>query len=150
MHWYCDFEGYQLDGANFIVKEISILSSDGHHCFTYLIRSSKLQHVCDNATLRYQFNRHKLHVKYGEYGFNEAMDDIYNKAAGCIIYVKGLEKTKFLRDNYFNAKELQSVPSFKNLNNCLSECCNYPHSIYCARRTVHELKHFIDTNNITL
>jgi hypothetical protein len=151
MYWFCDFKGYQFNTNNFIVKEISILSSDGLQCFTYLIKSpSQLMHISDNATLRYQFNRHKLHLKCGDYNFNEAMHDIYNKTANHMIFVKGFEKTMFLNDNYFHAKELQSVPAFKRLTNCLSECCNYSHGIYCARRKVHELKHFIDANNIIL
>jgi hypothetical protein len=150
MYWFCDFEGYQFN-SNFIVKEISILSSDGSQCFTYLIRSpSKLIHACDNATLRYQFNRHKLHFKCGDYSFNEAMDDIHKKTAHHTIFTKGLEKTRFLKDNYFDAQELQSLPPFNMLNNCMSECCNYSHGAYCARRKVHELKHFIDSNNIIL
>jgi hypothetical protein len=151
MYWFCDFEGYQLNASKFIVKEISILSSDGYQCFTYLIKSSsKLLHIGDDATLRYQFNRHKLHLKLGDYNFNEAMDDIYNKTAYCTIYLKGLEKTKFLKDIHFHVKELESVPAFRKLNNCLSQCCNYSHGVFCARRKVHELKHFIDINNIIL
>ena len=151
MYWYCDFEGYQFNTGYFIVKEISILSSDGNQCFTYLVRSpSKLLHTSNYATMSYQFNRHHLHLKFGYYSFSEAMDDIYKKIEHQIMFVKGVEKTKFLIDNGFHAKELQSVPAFKRLNNCLSECCVYPHGMYCARRKVHELKHFIDSNKIVL
>src|SRR5437867_3759034 len=68
----------------------------------------------------------------------------------CITYVKGGEKTQFLEDEGFEVRNLDFVPSFKTLNECTTDWCEIKHGKSCARRKVHELKRYIDSNGIVL
>ena len=145
MSWFLDFEGFQLPNDGFIVKEIAILSSDGDRCYNYFIRGPKSITIDSGATYNYQYDRHKLKWEWGDYEFDEAMQDIENKIGFDTVYVKGLEKCKFIslllpKASYI---ELQYVPAFKHLNNCMQERCEVKHGNNCARRKVYELMHAV-------
>src|SRR5271163_4527 len=151
LFWYCDFEGFSCGGNDFIVKKISILSSDGTQCFTYKVGSpNNYIYSPQDKTFRYQFERHHLAWEDGDYSFSHAMWDITMKVKGCVLYVKGLEKQRFLQNYFPYVSQLDMVPSFKQLNSCTTEWCEYRHGKCCARKKVHELKHFVDTNGIVL
>jgi len=147
MFWYCDFEGYRIGTDEFIVKEIAILSSDGLQCYNYLVKNP-LKYPCfpQNETTLFQFNRHRLSWNFGDYSFNEAIDDIWRKVKVDNVYVKGLEKKQFLEQHLFSVLELHFMPSFKDLNETLHEWCDVKHGIWCARRKVNELKRYVDTH----
>lgn len=151
LYWFLDFEGYSCGGHDFIVKEISILSNDGVHCFTYRV-SSPNNYTCfpQDRTFRYQFQRHQLAWEEGDYSFSSAIHDILNKVNSGILFVKGLEKQRFLELYFPYVSQLNMIPSFKHLNSCHTEWCEYRHGKYCARRKVHELKYFVDSNKINL
>ena len=70
------------------------------------------------------------------------MNDIWRKVNVNLVLVKGLEKMKFLQEHLLNVEELESAPAFKYLNDCHHEWCDVKHGIWCARRKVHELRHF--------
>ncbi len=150
--WYIDFEGYQLAPDDYIVKEISILKSDGSACFTYLVNSPKnyAYRPENNQTMQYQFNRHKLGWNFGDFMFRDVMADIRAKVEDKMVFCKGLEKCKFLFNYMWRVSDLPMIPSFKTLKNCSTDWCNYRHGAQCAQRKVYELRHYVETNNITL
>ena len=151
LHWYCDFKGYSCGGNDFIIKEISILSSDGTQCFTYRVASpSNYIYFPQDNTFKYQYDRHHLVWEDGDYSFSHAIGDIASKVKGGIMYVKGLEKQTFLENYFPYVSQLDMVPSLKTLNSCITEWCEYRHGKYCARRKVHELKFYVDNNKVAL
>src|SRR5438552_2989161 len=159
LFFYLDFEGYQCCAAaatnNFIVKEISILSSNGQHCFTYLVKSpaasDRRQFLPDNATFKYQYRRHNIRWDNGDFTFAHAMSDIAAKVGAYAVYVKGPEKHRFFQKYLPYVIELgMLLPLIKKLSNCATECCQYYHGNYCARRKVHELKYYVDSQGIIL
>src|SRR6266849_8072701 len=150
--WYCDFEAYRFARFQYIVKEVSILKSDGTECYTYMVKSPKnyMWTPFNNKTMQYQYNRHKLKWEDGYYTFNEAMEDIRVKVEDRLVYAKGLEKVNFLERELWMVRDLDMIPSFKKLNNCSNQWCELRHGSKCARRKVHEMKHYVDTNDIKL
>ena len=151
LYWYCDFEGYNCGRDDFVVKEISILSSDGTQCFTYRV-TSPINYIYfpDDKTFRYQFQRHNLAWEDGDYSFRHTMNDIMAKVRGYAVFCKGDQKQRFLMNYLPYVAQLDMVPSIKRLNSCLSERCEYQHCKFCARKKVYELKHYIDSNKIIL
>ena len=75
---------------------------------------------------------------------------IRQKVLGHVVYIKGLKKQTFLQHYLPYVVQLDMVPSFKKLNVCPTEWCEHRHGCHCARRKVHELKRYIDSNNIQL
>ncbi len=100
--------------------------------------------------MHYQFKRHKIRWEAGDHSFKDAMDDIRKKVEDRSVYVKGFEKVQFLQNELWLVHDLEFIPSFKKLNNCYSDWCEYRHGSYCARRKVHELKNYIDTHKLVL
>jgi len=138
-HWYLDFEAYQVHGT-FYLKEVALLRSDGEFCYNYFIRNpSSMPIRPPSATTHYQYLKHRLRWNFGDYYFNEAMNDIIYKVGNHKILVKGHEKVLYLRSVLDNIVEIDWLPSFKYLNNCLPERCKVRHGNHCARRKVHEL-----------
>jgi len=151
LYWLIDFEGYGCGGDDFIVKEISILNSDGTQCFTYMVSSpNNYTYFPQDSTFRYQYERHHLAWENGDYSFSHAIGDIMAKVRGYCVFCKGLEKQRFLENYLPYVAQLDMVPSFKQLNSCMTEWCEYRHGKFCARRKVYELKHYIDTNGLVL
>jgi hypothetical protein len=139
-YWYLDFEAYQVKGKYYL-KEVALLSADGEYCYNYFIRNpSSMPYRPPGATTHYQYLKHQLRWNFGDYHFNEAMDDIFKKVADDTILVKGREKVEYLKTELNNVKEIDWLPSFKYLNNCLHERCTVRHGNCCARRKVHELQ----------
>ena len=97
----------------------------------------------NNPTMQFQFNRHHLEWNSGEHTFDDVMRFISRKTKTSYIFVKGLAKQRFLERYLPHVVDLEMLPSFKQLNSCMSECCER-HGKYCARRKVHELKYYID------
>jgi len=151
MYWFIDFESFKLQGEDYVVKEIAILSSDGSQCYNYRIKSPK-HYLCpyEDATFNFQFLRHMIRWDDGDYSFYEALADIWVHLGGNMVYVKGLEKKIFLDRHLFRVAELHMVPAFKKLNSCILSWCEHMHGKFCSRRKVSELKHYIDTNKIIL
>ena len=120
--WLCDFEAYKSDSGQFIVREISILKSDGTECYSYMVKSPKNCYYTpyNNQTMHYQFKRHKIRWEAGDHSFKDAMDDIRKKVEDRSVYVKGFEKVQFLQNELWLVHNLQFIPSFKKLNNCYS------------------------------
>ena len=83
--------------------------------------------------------------EFGDYEFYEAMMDIARKLCSDTVFIKGPEKFEFIHRMFPRPKfvELQDVPAFKNLNNCVSERCEMRHGKHCARRKVYELRHAV-------
>lgn len=142
MFWYCDFEAYQIGNADFIIKEICILSNDGCECYNYFITNpKKFPFFPDNNTsLSHQYRRHKLRWTFGDYSFQEAMDDIRRKVRDWPVLVKGNQKVQFLQQHLYHVKEIEGLPALKYLNNCPQDWCDYKHGVNCARRKVHEIR----------
>lgn len=149
MYWLIDFEGYSYGYHDYIIKEICILSSDGKQCFNYFIRNPKNEpSIPNNKTILYQYNRLKLKWRFGDFSFNEALDDIFYKVGSANLCIKGSEKKQFLeKQGFITVHEIEGIPSFKVLNECMGEWCEIRHGKWCARRKVNELKRFIDNNS---
>ena len=89
MFWYCDFEAYQIGQADFIIKEICILSSDGCQCYNYFVTNpKKFPFFPSSASVCYQFRRHKLNWAFGDYSFEEAIYDIMDKVKSDLVLVR--------------------------------------------------------------
>ena len=73
------------------------------------------------------------------------MMGIAQKLRSDTVYVKGREKFEYLRNMFPRPMfvELEDVPAFKNLNNCVHERYEMRHGNHCARRKVYELKHAV-------
>lgn len=145
MMWFLDFVGFQISKIGFIVKEITILSSEGDRCYNYFITGPKEYPSNHYKTLYFQYNMHKLQWDFGDYEFDEAMTDIACKLRTDTVYIKGKEKFEFISSIFPRPKfiELEKVPAFKHLNNCLNERCEVKHGNHCARRKVYEIRDFI-------
>ena len=150
MFYFLDFEGYKYGGESFVVKELAILSSDWSQCFTYFIKSPNNVYPSWDSTLAYQFNRHKLGWNIGDFHFRDAIARVKEMTIGCLIYVKGDEKQRFLEMYFNHVEQLNMLPSIKTLSSCRGEECENQHGKYCARRKVHEFKKFLDDNQIKL
>lgn len=140
--WYIDFEGYHFDNR-FFVKEIAILNKDTYACYNYFVKNPcEIPLPPNTQTIHYQFKRHNLRWKLGDYSFSEAIADIILKVKHDAVYGKGTEKVKFLQRWLPQIEEMTWITtSFKNLYNCPSEVCEIRHGINCARRKVHELQY---------
>ena len=80
MYWIIDFESFKADRDDFVIKELSILSSDARQCYTYLIKPPAYQPVpSDNTTINYQYQRQRLAWNCGDFTLKEAMSDILKK-----------------------------------------------------------------------
>jgi hypothetical protein len=138
MVWYVDFEAYQIDG-HYYVKEIAIID---RHCYNYFIKNPRhLPYLPNNSTTYFQFTRHELPWNFGNVTFVEAIHDIRQKVKFDTIYCKGTEKTKFLKAWLPQTIEIDWIPAFNELNNCIHETCDYEHGNNCARRKVHEMQY---------
>lgn len=151
MYWFLDFEAYKFE-EDFIIKEICILSSDGLQCFNYHVSSPKtypclIKYI---KTFDYQLKRHKLSWNSGECKFEDVMKEIVEKISDKNTYVKGLEKQRFLEKYLWYVHDLVMLPSFKDMNKCISTWCDVSHGKNCAKRKVHELKCYVIENNINL
>lgn len=140
--WYIDFEGYQFDNK-YIVKEIAILNKDTLVCYNYFVNSpSKIPERPITQTTYYQYKRHNLRWKFGDYHFWDAIGDIMSKVKCDAVYGKGPEKVKYLQEWLPQIEEMTWIQTpFKKLYNCVSEVCNIAHGLNCARRKVHELRY---------
>ena len=145
MIWFLDFEAYHIEGDGefkYVVKEVSILNRNGERCYTYFVKNpSILPNMPNTETANFQFQRHGLRWKFGDYSFCEAIKDIDRKVGSDIVNVKGLQKSNFIKEYLLNVVEVEGLPPFKDLNNCMSERCEVKHGNQCARRKVHELRH---------
>jgi len=144
--WYVDFEGYHYDGR-FVVKEIAILNKVTLQCFHYFVKNPcNLPNAPNTQTIDYQFKRHKLRWKSGDYHFLDAICDIMTQVKhNDSVYAKGLEKVNYLKIWLPQIQEMTWISTpFKKLYNCVSEVCEIGHGLNCARRKVHELR-YIDT-----
>ena len=137
-----DFEAYVEDGK-YWVKEICILfNGDTDHCYNYFVKAHKMGWNNPDSQ-NFQFRRHGLRKDFGDYHFNEAIRDIQNKVGNDKVYVKGLEKTNFIKLYLPNVEELVDYGAFKDYNQFMMECCGFAHSmLFCARRkcfVLHEI-----------
>ena len=131
-----------MDGK-VIIKEICILRGD--ECYNYFITGPKSLYVEDSNTLQYQYNMHRLKWLFGDFRFSEAMTDIALKLKTNDVFIKGNEKSQVMSRIFPSANfiELDHIPAFKYLNNCLQERCEVKHGNHCARRKVYELRHYM-------
>src|SRR2546428_4252467 len=116
MVWFLDFEAYHIesyDGRDFeelryIVKEVSILSGDGDRCYTYFVKCPRtLPYMPNTETASFQFQRHGLRWKFGDYSFCEAIKDIDRNVGSDTVYVKGLQKSNFIKEYLLDVVELK-------------------------------------------
>ena len=144
--WFLDFEAYRAD-SKIIIKELCILK-DGT-CYNYHIVGSKSLPIDNFQTYQFQYNLHRLEWGFGDYKFNDVIEDIALKLKSDTVYIKGNEKFKYMCDVLpsVNFVELENVPSFKHLNNCLHERCEVRHGNHCARRKAYELKNYMLREN---
>jgi hypothetical protein len=149
MKWYIDFEGYQCLTNYYVVKEIALLREDGQQCYVSYVKSP-LNYCFDvnNPTMQFQYNRHKLKWEEGDHTFDHVMRFISQKVKNEFVFVKGIDKQRFLERYLPHVVDLEMLPSFKYLNSCPAECCDKYHGKYCARRKVHELKYYIDNYKV--
>ena len=144
MSWFLNFEGYQFPEGSFVIKEIAILNSDGGRCYNYFITSQR--HILYYIAKPFSISIECItRWEFGDYELNEAMMDITRKLRSDTVYVKGREKFEYLRNLFPRPMfvELEDVPAFKNLNNCVHERCQIRHGNHCARRKVYELRHAV-------
>ena len=146
MVWYMDFVGYSCHPQGFIVKEIAILHDSGERCYNYFVTGPRVYPLHQSSVIQYQYNMHRLDWNWGDYEFDEAMADIARKLGEDTVYIKGTEKCKFMCKQLSKPKfmELEDIPAFHTLNNCVHERCNVRHGNHCARRKVYELMYFIN------
>jgi hypothetical protein len=85
--------------------------------------------------------RHKLPWNYGNVSFHYAIGDIQQKVKFGAIYCKGSEKANFLQEWLPQIIDIDWIPAFNKLNNCIHEKCLYDHSNNCARRKVYEIQY---------
>jgi hypothetical protein len=143
-YWFLDHEAYCYDRRCY-PKEICILSDDGDLCYNYFIKTSNDDILpSDHPTVKFQFERHKLRLNFGDYDLDEAVHDIKLKVKNDTVYVKGLQKSDLWKKQLSNVIELTGIPSLKNLNNCIKERCDVKHGNSCARRKVFEMKFVYD------
>lgn len=121
MIWVLDFEGYQLDSALFPV-EIALYSCKQEIWVMFYVTYP--YPYFDNRTTEHQYNRHRL--KWNEHHgqslsrtVNQIIDILKN--SDTILYVKGREKFKavrdwFSRDNSIHVEEVSEIPSIRTLN----------------------------------
>lgn len=140
--WYIDFEAYQLDNK-YYVKEISIVNKDTLQCYNYFVKNpSEIPDRPNNQTFWYQYKRHHLRWKFGDYNFLEAIGDIIIKVKGDAVFGKGPDKVNYLKIWLPQIEEMTwIVTPFRSLYNCISEVCEIEHGLNCARRKVHELRY---------
>jgi len=61
MYWFLDFESYNIGREEYVVKEMSILASDGTQCYSYMVKPPKHFYAPENyITFIYQYTRHRL------------------------------------------------------------------------------------------
>lgn len=145
--WFCDFECYQFSNQRMYIKEIAILSNDGERCYNYHIFYPCSMALCAQSkkTEEFQYLRHRLPWSFGNYTFFQAINDIKEKVGSSDeILIKGLQKCNYLKQFLCNVKCIGEQPSFNKLTNCLTEMCEIPHSMYCARRKVYELHYLFN------
>lgn len=140
--WYIDFEGYHYENR-FIVKEIAILNKDTQQCYNYFVTNPcTIPNRPLLQSINFQYKRHNLRWRFGDYLFLDAIADIMAKVKGDAVYAKGSEKVKFLQTWLPQTEEMTWITtSFNKLYNCVSEVCEIGHGLNCARRKVHELRH---------
>lgn len=151
MYWFLDFESYKIGGEEYVVKEMSILASDGTQCYSYMVKPPKHFYAPENyMTFIYQYTRHRLPWNFGDYTFKEVIEDIGKKVGIQNVYVKGAEKSRFLKKHLFNLHELELLSSLNTMNKCIGDCCEVKHGRHCARRKVCELRAYVNNNNVLL
>jgi hypothetical protein len=94
----------------------------------------------EQRTANVQYSRHRLPWTFGTYTFEQAINGIQEHVfPHQLVFVKGLEKAKFLNRYIRNITVLPEKPAMKELNNCLDKICWIPHGKCCACRKVFEL-----------
>src|ERR1700721_2277428 len=151
MTWFLDFVGFQFPATGFIVKEIAILNSAGSRCYNYFITGPKPLIVDTHNIYNFQYGMHNLQWEWGDYEFDEVMQDIERKLGCDTVYVKGGEKYDFINRLLQSVTliELEHVPAFKYLNSCMHERCEVKHGNHCARRKVYELKNALEKQGLS-
>ena len=143
MAWFLDYVGYSCKDSGFIIKEIAIVTLDGERCYNYFITGPHAYPINHCQTINYQYKMHNLMWDFGDYEFNEAMMDIARKLCNDKVYVKGYEKQKLISSLFpsITCVELNDIPRFNELNNCIHERCEVKHGNHCARRKAYEIRH---------
>jgi len=140
MSWFLAFEGFTF--PTFIVKEIAILHADGERCYNYIITGPKPSPP--DIYLDTLPQRHRLRWQCGDYEFYEALEDIESKVCVDMLFVKAGKKYEFVKSIFPSIRviPLSGVPPFTQLNDCLHTRCEVKHGYFCARRKVHEIRHY--------
>ena len=148
MPWFLAFEGSMRQSQQtvffptYIVKEMALLHEDGERCYNYFITGPKPtppDFILDSLP-----QRHRLRWEFGDYEFYEALEDIESKVGTEMVFVKEGKKCKFVKSILpsIQVVPLGYVPPFTQLNDCLHKRCKVKHGNFCARRKVHEIRHY--------
>ena len=143
----CDFEAYQLGNAGtYYPLEIALLNCDTKTCEMFYVKY--LQNIHD-LTTQFQFKRHGIGWKDG----NEFLEQAFYKMNSLvsyndIIYVKGLEKTKYIREWFplVVVIEILNAPSLMEIKTDVSFTCHkHNPKLYlaCAKRKAYSLLPYV-------
>lgn len=150
MELIVDFQGFKDPANNFIVKEFAVTSSDGQLLQHWFVRSPYSFSNLDLKTTRQcnwlTRNYHGIKWQDGDITIQSLHRQLLPILKDSIVYVKGLEKAKYLEE-FFQVSQVYDVenyPSLKNLHSPKVRCFFHRHTedMTCALNNVLKLLHF--------
>ena len=162
MEYIVDLQGFQMPINQFVVKEIAVMDIKSDHHVVHLFEppcvwsSLPAKYKCTNTWLTR--NYHNLYWEDGYFPYKILKDAVKSmlRNASC-IYVKGLEKKRFLEKLLHNKYYVIDVndancPSLKKLSeNNFMKCPNHfdeNANFQCALRNVQMLKTWICEHSV--
>lgn len=154
-----DIQGFKNNLNKFIVKEIAIYSVDGNlvkHCFLKSpISFNELSTFYKKQAIFNQSFYHGIPWNMGENHFHTLhtqLQEIFGN--GCKIFVKGLEKAKFIQEVFPDVDAIdlgdKGFPSLKKMTQNY-KCSFHKYTKYmCAHDNVKKILCYIQQNKIML
>ena len=154
MEYVLDFQGFKDENNDFIVKELAILSTDGEKYELQLFQPpyafNKLSKDLQKQVIWLEKKFHGLYWSSGQREYNELKDVFEGLEISGTIYVKGVEKQKYVKhllSNYkVNVVNLEDLgcPSLsmlkQQMNPIVLKPCHFNHTEYnCAYVNVYVL-----------
>ena len=142
-----DYEGYKIDKNKFIIKEFTLINLKINKTYHYFVRSPFI--IKNNHTEWVYNNIHHIPFNYGSTSFKKIITLLKTNEN---IYVKGLEKTKFIKSiskspNVINLEEVQ-CPKYieKNTINCSFTNHNKSNFNHCSLKKATFFKNWLLEN----
>lgn len=137
-----DFEGFQLKSQCFVIKELAFYSvNEGYHNCWFFLPPHSWENLLPSEKKCFKWvikNRHHMEWNSGVLPYStlhiilQYLSSVYTN-----IYVKGLEKIKFLENILGRSILSVNCPKIQMLNkNRFSTACSYhPHAFNCCALT---------------